>query len=334
MNIVVFESKPRDKTFFSTKTKQTKDKYTFVEETLSEENAHIYTQAEVVCISINSKINKKIIEQIPKLKLITTRSTGFDHIDLVSAKKKKIVVCNVPQYGSNTVAEHTFALILNLSRNVHKSYMRAKENNFEIDDLTGFDLQGKTLGVIGAGRIGQHVIKLAKGFGMHVIAYDEYENHFLADLLHFTYAKNVEEVLKKADIITLHAPATPATHHFINDESLKLVKKGAILINTSRGELVDTNAMYKALKKGRLGGAGLDVIEGEEYIKEDQELLLKNDPKKLKTLLENKDILKMDNVVYTPHNAFNSKEAVQRRLEITHCNILGIKTGKIINQVK
>ena len=199
--------------------------------------------------------------------------------------------------------------------------------------MTGYDLKGKTLGVIGAGKIGQHVIKIAKGFGMHVVAYDEHKDGFLADLLHFTYAENAEEVLKKADIITLHVPALPSTHHLINKERLKLVKKGALLINTSRGELVDTEALYSALKSGRLGGAGLDVIEGEQLVKEDRELLHLHDPQQIKRLLENKEILHMDNVVFTPHNAFNSTEALERILHVTLENIKHFKEGKMRNVV-
>jgi len=299
-----------------------------VKEPLNEHNAKKYRGAEVACVFIFSKITKKVMESIPKLKLIATRSTGYDHIDLKEAKKRNIQVCNVPRYGENTVAEHTFALILNLSRNVHKSYVRALNDNYKINDLTGFDLKGKWLEVIGVGHIGQHVIKIAKGFGMHVIAYDMHKDTFLADLLHFTYADSVEEVLKKADIITLHVPSTPATKHLINKERLKLVKKGALLINTARGDVVDTDALYDALKSGRLGGAGLDVIEGEQYVKEDKALLTIHDPDQMRRLIKNKEILHMDNVVYTPHNAFNSKEALQRILEVTKHNIEQFKEGK------
>ncbi len=331
MKIIIFETKPRDKKFFKKELKQ--HSLTFVEEPLTEENAKKYKNAEIISTFIRSKVNKKAISQMPKLKLITTRSTGYDHIDLKEARKRKIIVSNVPQYGANTVAEHTFALILNLSRHVHKSYLRTKNDNYKIEDLTGFDLQGKWLGVIGAGHIGQHVIKIAKGFGMHVIAYDKYQNEFLAELLHFKYADSIDELLRKADILTLHVPSLPSTHHMINKEAISKMKKGAIIINTSRGDVIDTDALYEALKSKKLGGAGLDVIEGEQYIKEDQELLATHDPEKLSQLIRAKDIFKLDNVVFTPHNAFNSREALLRILEVTKKNITSFIEGKPINKV-
>ena len=331
MKIAVFEYKPRDKRFFNKECKD--DKVTYVEEPLTEENASKHKDAEVACTFIFSKITKKVLQAMPKLKLIVTRSTGYDHIAAKEAKKRGVTVCNIPSYGSNTVAEHTFALILNLSRNVHKSYVRAQEENYKAEDLTGFDLKDKWLGVIGAGRIGQHVIKIAKGFGMHVIAYDQYRNGFLADLLHFTYADSPEEAVRKADIITIHVPSTPATRHLVDKKLLSKAKKGALLINTSRGDVVSTEALYEALKSGRLGGAGLDVVEGEQLVKEDRALLQVNDPEKVRRLMENKEILKMDNVVFTPHNAFNSKEALHRILEITKENVEAFKQGKPQNVV-
>jgi D-lactate dehydrogenase len=332
MNIVIFEAKPRDKVFF--KKHCAKDSITFVTEALTTENAKKYARAEIVSVFVFSKISKETLTLLPKLRVIATRSTGYDHINTIAAKKRNVLVCNVPQYGSNTVAEHTFALILNLSRNVHKSYVRAQNENYEIEDLVGFDLKDKWLGVIGAGKIGQHVIKIAKGFGMHVIAYDEHKDHFLADLLHFSYAQSIEEVLEKADIVTLHVPSLPSTKHLINKERLAHFKKGALLINTSRGDVVDTEALYNALKEKKLGGAGLDVIEGEQYVKEDRELLAKQDIAQMQILLESKKILKMDNVVFTPHNAFNSKEALHRILEETIRNIAAYKMGKPVNLVR
>ncbi|MBW2982913.1 hydroxyacid dehydrogenase [Candidatus Woesearchaeota archaeon] len=331
MKIAVFEYKPRDKRFFNKECKG--DDVTYEAEPLTESNASKYKDVEVACTFISSKVTKKVLEAMPKLKLVVTRSTGYDHIALKEAKKRGVTVCNIPRYGSNTVAEHTFALILNLSRNVHKSYVRAQAENYQVEDLTGFDLKDKWLGVIGVGRIGQHVIKIAKGFGMHVVAYDQYRDEFLADLLHFTYADTVEDVVKKADIITLHVPSTPATKHLVDKELLSKAKKGALLINTSRGDVVDTDALYESLKNGRLGGAGLDVVEGEQLVKEDRALMQAHDSEKVRRLLENKEILKMDNVVFTPHNAFNSKEALHRILDITRENVEAYRRGEPQNVV-
>jgi D-lactate dehydrogenase len=231
------------------------------------------------------------------------------------------------------VAEHTFALILSLSRNVHKSYRHAVEGRMEMAALTGFDLKGKTLGVVGVGRIGMHVVKIARGFGMRVLAYDVRQDSFLAELLNFTYAP-LEQVLAESDIITLHTPYLPATHHLLNRERLRLTKRGALLVNTARGGLVDTDALLEALQSGQLGGAGLDVLEGEELIREEHELL--HSPRAaeaLQALVRRSELLKMDNVVFTPHNAFNSREAMLRILETTVANVLAWQRGEELNRV-
>jgi D-lactate dehydrogenase len=267
------------------------------------------------------------------LKLVATRSTGFDHIDLEACKENKIIVSNVPSYGENTVAEHTFALILSLSRNIYKAYTRSLRYDFTIEGLKGFDLKDKTLGVIGAGRIGLHVIRIAKGFGMNVLAYDVNQNDLLAEVLGFEYV-SLEELLSKSDVITLHVPYNKFTHHLINKDRVKLIKKGAILINTSRGAVVDTEALIEALNKGILAGAGLDVLEGEELIKEEKQLLY--DQKKLEVLsnlVRGHILLSKENVVFTPHIAFYSQEALERILEITVQNILTFSSANPQNVV-
>jgi D-lactate dehydrogenase len=270
---------------------------------------------------------------LPKLRMIATRSTGFDHIDLAACQRRRIVVANVPAYGENTVAEHTFALILNLSRNVHKSYVRTLQNDFRIEDLRGFDLKDKTLGVIGAGHIGMHVIKIAKGFGMHVLANARNPDPFIADVLHFRYVE-LEELLAKSDIITLHIPLNDSTFHLINKETIGRMKNGAIIVNTSRGGIIDTDALYEALARGKLKGAALDVIENENLIKEEHQLhRTPKDKADWKRLYENLELLKMPNVVFTPHNAFNSQEALERILDTTARNILGFAEGKAQNAV-
>jgi len=300
---------------------------------LSSKNVKNVRGFEIVSVFIYSKINSEILKKLPKLKLVTTRSTGFDHIDLKECQKRKILVSNVPFYGENTVAEHTFALILALSRNIHKSYIRTLRGDFTIEGLKGFDLKGKTIGVIGAGHIGLHVIKIAKGFGMEVLAYDINPNKFLAEVLDFKYVC-LDELLRKSNIISLHVPATPETYHMINKDNIKKIKKGAILINTARGSVVDTEALIEALDKGILAGVGLDVLEGEELIKEEKELLY--DKKKfesLKELVKDHILLAKDNVVYTPHIAFYSQEALERILHTTVKNILSFIEGKPENVV-
>ena len=252
-----------------------------------------------------------------------------------SVEEEESKVSNIPSYGENTVAEHTFALILSLSRNVHKSYLRSQRDDFSIDGLCGFDLREKTIGVVGVGQIGKHVVKIAKGFGMNVIALDNNQDNILAEVLNFTYVSNLDELLERSDIISLHLPYSESTHHIINKESFSQMKPGAILINTARGGLVDIDALYEALQSGKLAGAGLDVLEGEEIIDEEKELLFSSkNVDKLRSLFKSKAIFKMDNVVFTPHNAFNSKEAIERILNTTTQNIESFVRGKPINLVK
>jgi len=285
-------------------------------------------EIDILSVFIYSEITKNILDNLPKLKLIATRSTGFDHIDLDECKKRGISVANVPYYGENTVAEHTFALILSLSRNIHKSYIRTLRGDFSIEGLKGFDLKGKTIGVIGAGRIGLHVIKIAKGFGMNVLAYDVKPNKFLSEILGFQYV-SLEKLLKKSDIITIHTPYSQSTHHLINKDNIRLIKRGAILINTSRGACVDTEALIEALDEKILSGVGLDVLEGEELIKEEKQLLY-DDTKvsALANLIKGHILLSRDNVVFTPHIAFYSQEALERILETTAENIKSFIEGK------
>lgn len=290
---------------------------------------------------IYSKIDKKVLNSLKNLKYITTRSTGFDHIDLKSCKRKNILVSNVPTYGENTVAEHTFALILTLSRKIYPAVERVKRGDFSLDNLTGFDLKNKTLGVIGVGHIGKNVIKIAKGFQMKILAYDVVENKKLAKKMGFRFV-SFEDLLKNSDIVTLHVPYNKKTHHLINIKNLKLFKKGAILINTSRGGICDATTLVKGIKENIFSGLGLDVLEEESFIKEERELLssifrkktnLKSSYESLKTALENHMLINQENVIITPHNAFNSQESLTKISETTVKNIKSFIKGKPINLV-
>ncbi len=288
---------------------------------------------EALSVFIYSRVSREIIDAMTNLKLVATRSTGYDHIDLAAAKTRGIIVSNVPTYGEHTVAEHTFALILALSRNVHKSHVRRLKNDFSIEGLKGFDLKDKTIGVVGAGKIGLHAIRIARGFGMRVLAYDAFQNNFLSDVLDFEYV-TLDRLLAESDIITLHTPYNEKTHHLINEQSIKKIKRGSLLVNTARGELVDNDALIQALDQGILAGAGLDVIEGELLIKEEKELLsgtkLSGD---LSELVNDHNLLRRDNVVYTPHIAFYSDEALHRILRTTIENITCFADGVCQNAV-
>lgn len=281
------------------------------------------TDFEAISTFVASKVSSKVIDAFPNLKLIAVRATGFDSVDTEYAKSKKILVSNVPAYGSNTVAEYTFGLILSLSRKIPQAAYRLKiSGEFSFEGLRGFDLNGKTLGVIGTGKIGSNVIKIAKGFNMNVLAMDPYPNEELAKSLEFNYV-SLEELLKNSDIVTLHIPLTKETHHLINKDNILLMKKGGILINTSRGGIVDTDALYQALILNHLGGAALDVLEEEYELKEEAELLAQDKipQKDFQNLVEDHILIHLPNVIITPHMAFYTKEAEFSIMETTVKNI-------------
>ncbi|MGE5573082.1 MAG: NAD(P)-dependent oxidoreductase [Bacteroidota bacterium] len=305
----------------------------FFADTVQETERSGFSDAQGLCVFIYSRVTADVIESLPELKLIATRSTGFDHIDLEACKRRRIAVTNVPYYGENTVAEHTFGLILSLARNIHKAYMRTIRQDFSLDDLQGFDLKGKTIGIIGAGRIGLHVIRIARGFGMEVLAHDVRRDRFIAEILGFRYVP-LDRLLASSDVISLHAPYNDSTHHIINRETLSKVKRGALLVNTARGALVDTAALLWALDEGILRGAGLDVLEGEELMMEEgHELGKEYSADVLRTFVRNQMLLRREDVVVTPHNAFNSKEAALRILDTTVENIERFIEGRPQNTV-
>ncbi|HTE48801.1 MAG TPA: NAD(P)-dependent oxidoreductase [Candidatus Paceibacterota bacterium] len=311
----------------------------FIDGKLDENNVAKAKDAEIICIFVDSTVNRKVIDALPALKFIATRATGYNNIDCGYAESKGIKISNVPAYGSHTVAEFAFGLILNLSRNIIKAnnYIRESSNFNFFPMMEGFDLAGKTLGIIGTGKIGKNVIKIAKGFDIKVIAYDLYPDLAFAKENNFEY-KSLDEVISGSDIITLHAPYTKENHHLINKEKISHMKKGAYLINTARGELVDTDALIWGLSQGIIGGAGLDVLEGEAELKEEIEIL--SDASKLmkieeyKMLLEDRVLINMPNVIITPHIAFFTHEAVAEILRITIENIKAFIAGTPINLVK
>lgn len=330
MKIAFFEATDKDIAYLGEKFSQ--HEVTFFKEPLDAKNASEAASFDIISVFIYSAVTSVVLEKMPQVRAIMTRSTGFDHIDLIACNKRGISVSNVPYYGENTVAEHTFALILALSRNVHKSYARGLKGDFSIDGLMGFDLKDKTLGVIGTGHIGLHVIRIAKGFGMHVLAFDTQKNTFLSEVLHFTYA-SLDDILAQADIVTLHVPYNEHTHHLINEGNIGKMKKGALLINTARGGIIENKALIKALDQGILSGVGLDVLEGEELIKEESQCLHIDCQTDTKHHEEGKGLLSRDNVVFTPHIGFYSTEALERILDTTIENIEHFVSGKKKNQI-
>ena len=280
---------------------------------------------EILSVFVNSKIDKAVLDCFPNLKFIVARSTGYDHIDIAECKARGIPVAYVPGYGDNTVAEFAFGLILNLTRKIYQGIDHIKETgSFSLQGLRGIDLKGKTLGIVGTGRIGKEMIKIAKGFGMNVVAYDPYPDQEFSASQGFTYMA-LEDLLRTADIISLHCPYNEKTKHLINQSNVDLIKPGAYLVNTARGGIVETDAVVHALQKGILAGFGTDVLEEEGETKDELTFLHLGHPKEeeLKTILENHILMRMPNVLITPHNAFNSQEALERILKTTVENIGG-----------
>jgi D-lactate dehydrogenase len=331
MKIAFFEIEAWEKRYLRNNLKN--HDLTFFNGILTAENLIEIKKIEVLSTFIYSNIDKPVLDRLPALRLITTRSTGFDQIDIDECRRRNIIVSNVPSYGENTVAEHTFGLILSLSRNLYQAFFKRMTGDFSEQGLRGFDLKGKTLGIVGTGRIGLHVIRIARGFGMKVLAYDVKPNGILSEVLGFTYVP-LDEVLKSSKIISLHVPYNEHTHHLINRHSFELMCKGTLLINTARGAVVDTEALVEALENGILAGAGLDVLEGEELIREERVLYSAvNREEVMSTIGRNELLLRRKDVVYTPHIAFFSQEAQERILETTTRNIQAFEEGKPENVV-
>lgn len=316
------------------KNKLSGDEITFHEGPLSAFPDLKDDQAEALCVFIDSPIGADEMSRFPALKLIATRSTGFDHIDLAAAATRGITVVNVPFYGENTVAEFAFALLLSLSRRIPEAEASVKAGGFSPSGLRGFDLADKTIGVVGCGHIGMHMIKMANGFGMQVLGFDTRPDDALARDNHFTYA-SLPDLFAQSDIISLHVPYNAHTHHLINKENIGTIKKGAYLINTSRGAVIETDALVEALKSGILAGAGLDVLEEEGDMIDEISLLTAAHPNEaaLKITLENHYLITHPRVIVTPHLAFNTTEAVTRILDTSIENIKSFAKGVPANVV-
>ncbi len=327
MRIAFFEVNEKERSFFEENLKD-KDLETFYFQEKLQDLKNL-PDAQILCVFINSILNEENLSKFKNLKLVVTRSTGFDHIDIDYCKKNKILVSNVPDYGSDTVAEYTFGLMISLLRKIYFAIDRIKETGvFDFEGLEGADLKGKTLGVIGTGKIGERVCRIAKCFGMNVLAYD-----LIKKDIGVIY-KDYFDILKEADILTFHVPATPDTYHLFNKNCLEIVKKGVYIVNTSRGSVIETEALILGLENGIIAGAALDVLEEEELLKEELEYL-KNSEKveKLKSLIENHLLMKHPNVLISPHNAFNSKEAKERILKTSLENILSFLTNSPKNLI-
>lgn len=311
--IAFFDAKPYDIESFENL--NTKYKFNYFADKLTPYTARLAYGCKAVCAFVNDVINRDVIDTLAKVgvECIAMRCAGFNNVDVRYAERS-MKVLRVPAYSPYAVAEHSMALILMLNRKIHKAYIRTRDFNFSIVNLTGFDLHGKNAGVIGTGNIGQAFIDICKGFGMNVIAYDPYPNQKAAEEKGYRYASK-EEVFETGDIISLHCPLTPETKYIVGRDSLKLMKETAIIVNTSRGKLIDSDELLKALREKRIGGAGLDVYEEEaDIFYEDKSGEIVTDD--VLSLL-----VSMPNVIITSHQAYLTREALNGIAETTLFNL-------------
>lgn len=304
-------------------------------EPLTVANAGRYVDAEIVSAFIGSDLSAEVLGRMPRLRLIATRSTGYDHIDLDYCANAGVAVCNVPDYGDPTVAEHAFALLLAVSRHLVEAAERTRRGDFSMEGLRGFDLGGRTLGIIGAGRIGRRMAEFGHGFGMSVVASDPQPDGAEAERIGYRYV-SFDDLLQISDVLSLHVPGNPSTRSLISDAEFARMKPGAVLINTARGGVVDPAALVRALTEGSLAGAGLDVMAEEPLVREEAEIfrtgaVLAVD--QLQSLLATKTLLQLPNVVVTPHIAYNTREAVGRSVDQTFENIEAFAAGRPRNLI-
>jgi D-lactate dehydrogenase len=315
MKIAFFGTHSYDRESFELANQDAKHEILYLEPRLTSETARLAAECECICAFVNDRLDAPVLETLAKgsTRLIALRCAGFNNVDLPKAKALNFTVARVPAYSPHAVAEHTLALILTLDRKTHKAYNRIREGNFSLDGLTGFDLFGKTVGVIGTGKIGAIVCKILNGFGCRVLAYDVRENpEVLASGAKYL---PLEELLPQCDIVTLHCPLTPQTHHLINDKTLSLMKPRVMLINTGRGGLIDTSAVVSSLKAGHVGYLGLDVYEEEEgvFFEDQSQRGLQDD------VLAR--LLTFPNVLITGHQAFLTHEALANIASTTLANV-------------
>jgi D-lactate dehydrogenase len=300
---------------------------------LNRHNIHDAQDADYLASFVYSDLKAGVLDQLRSLKGIATMSVGVNHIDIRVAKERNITVCNVPAYGPNTVAEHAIALLLALSRNIVPAVERTKEGDFDYRGLTGWDLMGKTLGVVGTGKIGAHVVRIASGLGMRLVAHDPKPSDELQDKYDLEYL-SLPQLLHASDVITLHCPLLDGNKHLLGADEFRQMKPGAVLINTARGALIDTQALLKALEDGTVRQAGIDVLEDEELLQEEKEFFSPYfQLKDYQTALANHALMRHPKVIVTPHNAFNSRESLHNILETTVKNIQGMINSDPVNVV-
>lgn len=330
--VIFFEVEPWEQEFLRDKLEHHAE-LTFHNHRLTPNNLPEAETADYIAAFIYSEFSQTILDRLPKLKGIATMSVGCDHIDLAEAGRRGITVANTPRYGANTVAEHTMALLLALSRNLVPSVERTRQGQYDYRGLTGWDLAGKTIGIVGTGKIGALVAQAAKGFNLKLIGYDPEPNPQVSKNTGLEYMSLVN-VLTKADVLTLHVPLAPATKHMLSTKQFNQMKHGVVLINTARGALIDPSALTLALESGVVRQAGLDVLEDENVLKEEKQFFSPHfNLADYQTALADHALMRNPRVIVTPHNAFNSKESLHHILQTTIDNLLGMLNGDPINVV-
>ena len=323
MNLAVFSAKKYDREFLSA-ANGPRHRLRFFEPHLSEETASLATGFEAVCVFVNDQVNAAVIATLESLgvRLIALRCAGYNNVDLAAAKKHGVTVVRVPAYSPYAVAEHSIALMLALNRKLHRAYNRVREGNFALDGLVGFDMHGKTVGIIGTGNIGSVVAQILIGFGCQIFAFDPVPNERCRSTgVHYV---PLDELLAQSDIITLHCPLTPENKYMIDAGAIAKMRSGVMLINTSRGALLDTLAVIEALKSGKIGYLGLDVYEEEEEIFfEDRSGLIIPDDVFAR-------LLTFPNVIVTGHQAFFTREALENIAATTIDNVTRFEQGQTL----
>ena len=322
MRVAVFSPKPYDRTFLDAANGEHRHELVFLEQRLSQQTTILATGFPAICVFVNDCVDAAVLESLYAggTRLIALRCAGFNNVDLEAAQRLEMTVARVPAYSPYAVAEHTVGLMLTLNRKFHRAYNRVREGNFALEGLLGFDLHGKTVGIVGTGKIGTVLTRIMLGFGCRVLAYDCYPNSEVPAL----GAEYVElgDLFSRSDIITLHCPLTPDTRHMINEAALERMKPGVMLVNTGRGALIDTPAVVEALKSGRVGYLGLDVYEEESALFfEDRSSSVIQDDVFMR-------LLTFPNVVITGHQAFFTQEALRNIAATTLENITAFESGR------
>ncbi len=325
MKIAFFDTKPYDLTYFEPQGREAGVEFKFYETKLNENTVSLARGCDGVCAFVNDTVNAAVIDALADMNIpvLALRCAGFNNVDLRHAEKRNLTVVRVPAYSPYAVAEHAMALLLTSIRRIHKAYIRTRDYNFSLNNMVGFDLHGKTVGIVGTGKIGRVFADICRGFGMKILAYDKYP----ADLHGVTYV-TLDELFRESDIISLHCPLTEETRHLINYDTLNILKKGMVIINTSRGGLINAEALLEGIKSRQIGAACLDVYEeeGDLFYEDNSNHILEDD------VLAR--LISMPNVIVTSHQAFLTTDALSNIAETTVANLMTFfETGKCENEV-